>query len=95
MLSIELHKIDFKKFLEAVDLCKGNVFLVTEEGDRLNLKSKLSQFIGIAKLVDGGVINKAKVVCENPEDDSLLFRFNLYGTKVLDEDQEQNSSQSE
>ncbi|MBS5737031.1 MAG: hypothetical protein KHW62_03310 [Clostridiales bacterium] len=95
MLSIELHKIDFKKFLEAVDLCKGNVFLVTEEGDRLNLKSKLSQFIGIAKLVDGGVINKAKVVCENPEDDSLLFRFNLYGTKVLDEEQEQNSSQSE
>ena len=85
MLSIELHKIDFKKFLEAVDLCKGNVFLVTEEGDRLNLKSKLSQFIGIAKLV----------VCENPEDDSLLFRFNLYGTKVLDEEQEQNSSQSE
>ena len=95
MLSIELHKIDFKKFLEAVDLCKGNVFLVTEEGDRLNLKSKLSQFIGIAKLVDGGVINKAKVVCENPEDDRLLFRFNLYGTKVLDEEQEQNSSQSE
>ena len=95
MLSIELHKIDFKKFLEAVDLCKGNVFLVTEEGDRLNLKSKLSQFIGIEKLVDGGVINKAKVVCENPEDDSLLFRFNLYGTKVLDEEQEQNSSQSE
>ena len=95
MLSIELHKIDFKKFLEAVDLCKGNVFLVTEEGDRLNLKSKLSQFIGIAKLVYGGVINKAKVVCENPEDDSLLFRFNLYGTKVLDEEQEQNSSQSE
>ena len=95
MLSIELHKIDFKKFLEAVDLCKGNVFLVTEEGDRLNLKSKLSHFIGIAKLVDGGVINKAKVVCENPEDDSLLFRFNLYGTKVLDEEQEQNSSQSE
>ena len=95
MLSIELHKIDFKKFLEAVDLCKGNVFLVTEEGARLNLKSKLSQFIGIAKLVDGGVINKAKVVCENPEDDSLLFRFNLYGTKVLDEEQEQNSSQSE
>ena len=95
MLTIELHKIDFKKFLEAVDLCKGNVFLVTEEGDRLNLKSKLSQFIGIAKLVDGGVINKAKVVCENPEDDSLLFRFNPYGTKVLDEEQEQNSSQSE
>ena len=43
MGSIELHKIDFQKFLEAIDQCKGNVFLVTDEGDRLNLKSKLCQ----------------------------------------------------
>ena len=59
--------------------------MITEDGDRLNLKSKLSQFIGISKLVEGGIINNAKVECENPEDDSLLFRFNLYGTKVIDE----------
>ena len=87
MASIELHKVDLKKFMEAIDQCKGNVFLVTEDGDRLNLKSKLSQFIGITRLVEGGVVGTAKVVCENPEDESLLFRFNLYGNKVLDEDQ--------
>ena len=83
MASLELHKIDLQKFMEAIDQCKGNVFLVTPDGDRLNLKSKLMQFIGIAKLVEGGVIGEAKVVCENPEDDSFLFRFNLYGDKVL------------
>ena len=31
MSSVELHKIDFKKFLEAIDQCKGDVFLVTDE----------------------------------------------------------------
>lgn len=85
MSSVELHKIDFKKFLEAIDQCKGNVFLVTEDGDKLNLKSKLCQVIGLTKIIEGGMISEAKIVCENPEDDTLLFRFNLYGNKVLDE----------
>ena len=34
---------DIEKFFEVVDSCQGNVELVTGEGDRLNLKSKLSQ----------------------------------------------------
>jgi len=85
MSSVELHKIDFKKFLEAIDLCKGDVYLVTDDGDRLNLKSKLCQVIGLTKIIEGGMISEAKIVCENPEDDTLLFRFNLYGNKVLEE----------
>ncbi|MBQ2881534.1 MAG: hypothetical protein IJE40_04640 [Clostridia bacterium] len=85
MSSVELHKIDFKKFLEAIDQCKGDVYLVTDDGDRLNLKSKLCQVIGLTKIIEGGMISEAKIVCENPEDDTLLFRFNLYGNKVLDE----------
>lgn len=88
MASVELHKIDFKKFIEAIDQCKGRVYLVTEDGDRLNLKSKLCQVIGLTKIIEGGMIKEAKVVCENPEDDSLLFRFNLYGNKVLDENKD-------
>ena len=34
---------DIDKFFEVADSCKGKVELVTGEGDRLNLKSKLSQ----------------------------------------------------
>lgn len=85
MSSVELHKIDFKKFLEAIDQCKGDVYLVTDDGDKLNLKSKLCQLIGLTKIIEGGMISEAKIVCENPEDDSLLFRFNLFGDKVLKE----------
>lgn len=85
MSATNLHNIDFKKFMEAIDQCKGDVFLVTAEGDKLNLKSKLCQVIGRTSLIEGGRISEAKIVCENPEDDTLLFRFNLYGDKVLDE----------
>ena len=33
---------DIDKFFAVVDSCEGRVELVTGEGDRLNLKSKLS-----------------------------------------------------
>ena len=39
------HITDIDKFFEVVDSCKGRVELVTGEGDRLNLKSKLSQYL--------------------------------------------------
>ena len=32
-----------KKFFETLERCKGRVELITDEGDRLNLKSKLCQ----------------------------------------------------
>ena len=85
MSATSMHNIDFKKFMEAIDQCKGDVFLVTSDGDKLNLKSKLCQIIGLTKLIEGGMISEAHVVCENPEDDTLLFRFNLYGDGVLEE----------
>ena len=44
----EMNNIDAQKFVEALDKCKGNVYLVTDENDKFNLKSKLSQQIGRA-----------------------------------------------
>ena len=61
MSSLELHKIDFRKFMEAIDQCKGDVYIITEEGDKLNLKSQFCRLIGVAKLVEGGMIKSAKV----------------------------------
>lgn len=79
--SISMHDIDVRAFIKALDQCKGNVFLVTEENDRFNLKSKLSQLAGIMNLIEGGKMVEAKIVCDNPEDESMLFRMNLYGDK--------------
>ncbi len=76
---VSLHNIDVSKFLTVLDTCKGNVYLVTREGDHLNLKSKLCQLIGLTQLIEGGKIAEAYVLCDNPEDESRLFRFGLFG----------------
>ena len=76
---LELHDIDVTAFLAVLDTCVGNVYLVTEEGDKLNLKSKLCQLIGLTQLIEGGKIVSAKILAENPDDESKLFRFNLLG----------------
>ncbi len=76
--NIELHDFDFGAFMEAVDMCKGDVFLETSEGDVLNLKSKLCQMIGIANILKGANVEEMTIRCANPEDESTMFRFNLY-----------------
>jgi len=75
---IALHDVDVQAFLRVLDDCKGDVYLVTDEGDKLNLRSKLCQLIGLTKLIEGGKIAKASLICSNLEDESRLFRYNLY-----------------
>lgn len=79
MSSVDMHDIDLKEFNEVLATCKGDVFMVTAEGDRLNLRSKLCQLLGFTTLIQGGSIAKATLQCSDPEDESKLFRFNLFG----------------
>ena len=76
--SLNIHNIDIQDFIKTLDKCKGDVFLETDEGDCLNLKSKLCQIAGLANILQGAVIAEATIRCANPEDETLLFRFNLY-----------------
>ena len=76
---LSLHDVDVAEVLAVLDTCEGNVFLVTNEGDRLNLKSKLCQIVGLTKLIEGGKIAEASIICENKNDESKLFRFNFFG----------------
>ncbi len=82
---MDLHNIDVTEFLDVLDTCEGNVYLVTNEGDRLNLKSKLCQLIGLTKLVEGGRIAVASIFCGNKDDESKLFRFNCFGETSVDQ----------
>lgn len=79
--AFDMHDVDVQKFMNALDMCKGNVYLITDEGDRFNLKSKLSQITGLVKLIEGGKLVKASILCDNPDDESLLFRMNLFGNE--------------
>ena len=73
-----MHDIDMADFIQTLDQCKGDVYLETNEGDVLNLKSKLCQMIGVANIMKDAIIKEVTLRCTNPEDESLLFRFNLY-----------------
>ena len=49
---MKLHNIgEVNDFISTVDRCKGNVWLEDRQGSRLNLKSKLSQYVAIAALI--------------------------------------------
>lgn len=81
---IQLHKVDFDDFIQTVEKCKGDVYLETSDGDVLNLKSKLCQMIGLSTILANTEIAEATVRCANFEDETLLYRFNLYGEKPQD-----------
>lgn len=63
------------KFFQVIDSCKGKVELVTDEGDRLNLKSKLSQYVSMAKLFSDGSIGELELIAYEPEDITTLMNY--------------------
>ena len=67
--------IDYSKLLKAIPLCSGNVTLTTKDGDCLNLKSTLSQFV-FAAAVNGKVqFQNAFLQVENKNDMAILQPF--------------------
>ncbi len=76
---IKLHNINFEDFIKAIDTCVGDVYLETSDGDVLNLKSKLCQMIGLSTILKSTEIEEATIRCTNSDDETKLFRFNLYG----------------
>ena len=70
---------DVEKFFQVVDSCKGRVELVTGEGDRLNLKSKLSQYVSLANIFSNGEIPELELIAHEKEDVDKLMNFMVNG----------------
>ena len=74
------HIKNVDEFFKVVDSCKGRVELVTGEGDRLNLKSKLSQYVSLANIFSKDAeIPEMEIVCSEPEDIDKLMKFMIQG----------------
>ena len=43
---------DVRKFLDTVQSCEGGVYLESPEGDIFNLKSSLSQYVAVSRLIE-------------------------------------------
>lgn len=71
--------VDFKAFMEVIDKCEGNVYVITQDHDQINLKSKLSQLIGIASFIADGRVKIETITFDKLEDEGRMFRFLLYG----------------
>lgn len=72
-------KTDIKlvDFLKTARLCNGKVCYKTAEGDVLNLKSQLSQYVFLAVLASDkdNPLPNGEISCENGADYSLLIDF--------------------
>ena len=70
---------DVEKFFSVIDQCKGTVELVSPEGDRINLKSKLAQYLSMATIFSNGYIKELELVVHEKEDMDRLIEFMLSG----------------
>lgn len=70
---------DVNKFFKVIDSCQGKVELVTGEGDRLNLKSKLSQYVSLANIFSDGTIDELEIIASEPADVERLVNFMING----------------
>ena len=59
-------------FLEEINKREGDEWLQSTEGDKINLKSSLSQYVAVAELIkDEG--NNLELFCSNQSDEAKFF----------------------
>ena len=70
---------DVEKFFSVIDQCRGTVELVSPEGDRINLKSKLAQYLSLASVFSNGYIKELDLIAYEREDVDRLHKFMYQG----------------
>lgn len=63
------------RFFSAVSQCNGRVELLTGEGDRLNLKSSLCQYIALTQMFQDKKIGGVDLCLSDPLDYAILAEF--------------------
>ncbi len=70
---------DVEAFFKIVDECHGTVELVSPEGDRINLKSKIAQYLSMATIFSNGYIKELDLIAHEKEDVERLMRYMYQG----------------
>ena len=65
---------DVQKFIATVNACQDDVYLKSPEGDVFNLKSSLSQYIAIGRLLEESGDN-LELFAQTREDEALLMEM--------------------
>lgn len=62
-------------FLDYVSACAGEVWMCSNEGDHLNLKSTLCKYLFITAMLEGSLLNPCWIECELEEDARTLSPY--------------------
>ena len=73
---------EVEEFIKTVDSCKGDVYLTSVYGDKYNLKSKLSQYVGIAAMI-GNHSEDLELWCDNRVDESKFLKLFDQNPEIL------------
>lgn len=71
-----------EKFLAAVDGCEKDVYLKSIYGDVYNLKSRLSQYLGVAALLSEHG-DELELWCANKNDEARMLNFLTANPDIL------------
>ena len=72
---MKLHNIaEVEAFQKALDQCQHDVFLTDAEGNKLNLKSKMSQYVAIGELLSQRG-EYMELFATTREDEAILLGF--------------------
>ena len=63
---------DLIAFIKAIKKCRQDVFFYTGEGDQLNLKSTLSQYLFSVLNGNNELLQNGKIECQEPSDYQML-----------------------
>lgn len=67
------------EFFNVLEECKGKIELVTLEGDRLNLKSKLCQYVALSKVFKDAKIKDIEIMFSEPSDINKVLEYLIRG----------------
>lgn len=68
-------------FLAAVNRARSDVWLVSQQDDRYNMKSALSQYIALGALL-GEHGDELELFCDNKQDEGLFIEFFIHHPDV-------------
>ena len=79
-MKIKLYKIDnFAAFMDLINECEGDVCIISDQGDKLNLKSTLVKFVALANLFNSSVIEKLELEVTDKDDEQKIIDFMING----------------
>jgi len=65
---------DVQKFIAVIGTCEHDVYLKSQEGDVFNLKSSMSQYIALGRLVEENG-DTLELFADSKEDEARLIKF--------------------